>query len=58
MKKDYIQPQIITERMQICNLLTASDELVDFKPGQDGEEGDAKMFGRFDYFDYFEDEDY
>ena len=44
--------------MQICNLLTASDELVDFDPGQNGEEGDAKMFGRFDYFDYFEDEDY
>ena len=57
MKKDYIKPQILMERMQFCNMIAESNDFIDHKPGEviEGGEGDAKMFGRFDYF---EDEDY
>jgi hypothetical protein len=54
-KKEYIQPKVRTERMQICNILAGTNEHVGIID-EDFEGGDAKMFGRFD--DDFEDEDY
>ena len=55
MKKDYIKPQILMERMQFCNMIAESDNEIPFNPGDI--DADAKTFGRFVDFED-EDEDY
>lgn len=55
MKKDYIKPQILMERMQFCNMIAASDDEIPFIPGE--HDADSKRFGTFVDFED-EDEDY
>ncbi len=57
MKKDYIKPQILMERMQFCNIIAVSkDNELPFDP-ENPTEADSKRFGTFIDFED-EDEDY
>lgn len=57
MKKDYIKPQILMERMLFCKMIAASDDdEVPFNP-EDPTDADSKRFGIFVDFED-EDEDY